>query len=94
MLRLQLYKDRVKKRGGHVTLLARRDAMRAALFREAPKLSVGPSPGYRGLELAVSGICRPEERVQNLFAFDNKKQAETAIKKYEDDAKKKALKHK
>lgn len=54
----------MKKRGGHVTLLA------------------------------FYIFCRPEERVQNLFAFDTKKAAETAIKKFEDDAKKKALKQK
>lgn len=38
--------------------VARREAMRAAIWREAPKLQLGPSPGSRGGQLAIDGICR------------------------------------
>ena len=57
MLRLQLYKDRVKKSGGNVTLRA------------------------------FYIFCRPDERVQNLVAFKTKKDAEVAIKAFEEAAK-------
>ena len=40
----------------------RRDAMRAALWREAPKLQLGPSPSSLGAQIAIDAICNPAER--------------------------------